>query len=190
MRLGRQHGPIENPESKSIKVGFWCICEYANWKIWLSATLPVSRGSKNIIGSQSTIGRFGLPCLPAGGHFRCQKAKKIRLLISLRIYILKNQFFPASEKRFDRRKTEMVEQLRRSDLMTNDIFNWDLTWSRIKSHRWCSGRFFTICYNQNAPRAPTWTDRKSGTQINWSVNLMNLWIYLLKNLITRYFASQ
>jgi len=28
--------------------------------------LPVSRRGKNIIGAQSTIGRFGLPCLPAG----------------------------------------------------------------------------------------------------------------------------
>jgi hypothetical protein len=107
----------------------------------------------------------------------------------LRMYILKNQFFPASEKRFDCRKSEMVEQLRRSDLITNNIFNWDLTRSRIKSHRWCSGRFYTICYNQNAPRALTWTDRKSGIQINWSGNLIDLRIYIFKNLITRYFAG-
>jgi hypothetical protein len=35
--------------------------------------LTVSRRGKNIIGSQSTIGRFGLPCLPAGWRFRSKK---------------------------------------------------------------------------------------------------------------------
>jgi len=172
--------------------------DFNNYFNWLSATLPVSRRGKNIIGVQLIIGRFGLPCLTAGGrlpclpagrHFWSQKVKKIRLLVWLQIYVLKNQFFPASEKRFDCRKSEMVEQLRRSDLMTHNIFNFDVTPLRIKSHRWCYGRFYNVCYNQNAPRTLTWTDRKSGTQINWSVNLMNLRIYILKNLIIRYFAS-
>jgi hypothetical protein len=112
------------------------------------------------------------------------------ILMNLRIYILKNQFFPASEKRFDRRKSEMIEQLRRSDLMTNNIFNFDVTRLRIKSHRWCSGRFYTICYSQNTPRALTWIDRKSGIQINQSGILMNLRICTLKNLVIGCFAGQ
>jgi hypothetical protein len=53
--------------------------------------------------------------------------------------------------------------------MTNDIFNWDLTRSRIKSHRWCSGRFYTICYNQNAPRAlKTRVEIQNPNQLKWN----------------------
>jgi hypothetical protein len=39
------------------------------------------------------------------------------------IHILENQFFPASEKRFDCRKSEMIEQLQRSGLIVEKIRN-------------------------------------------------------------------
>jgi hypothetical protein len=53
--------------------------------------------------------------------------------------------------------------------MINDIFNWDLTRLRIKSHRWCSGRFYTICYNQNAPRAlKTRVEIQNPNQLKWN----------------------
>jgi hypothetical protein len=63
----------------------------------------------------------------------------------------------------------MVEQLRRSDLMTHKIFNFDVTPLRIKSHRWCSGRFYTICYNQTAPRAlKTRVEIQNPNQLKWN----------------------
>jgi hypothetical protein len=63
----------------------------------------------------------------------------------------------------------MIEELRRSDLMTNNIFNFDVTRLRIKSHRWCSGRFYTICYSQNAPRAlRTRVEIQNPNQLKWN----------------------
>jgi hypothetical protein len=57
--------------------------------------LTVSRRGKNIIGAQLIIGRFGLPCLPAGWRFRSKKNEENKAANIIADIPIEKSIFPS-----------------------------------------------------------------------------------------------